>query len=352
MTAGDNAVVESLFATHEGAVHGLFESRAIPQGELFEFSESWYNRQILKTFVWPGPAVLDARRRAYLGFTGVPSVVTIDFETGKVGQINLGEPRAEILALSFAGDTLVVGGWDVRGGFAARVVPDGRVLDRTRLMTPPRTLATAPDGTLLFNGDIRTPDQAGFVLHAVSPSKPQPRSFKLAQPDSSNVFLVARRVGGGFWAVTAITHGSPLFAIEAWSAAGQRIKKFDAQSNWLRYAYGGDGRPTTPPPAFSSIGEDREGRLWLLGRVKKEEWQAGAAIEGNRLEIPLHERQYDLLYDSMVEAYDTRTGVLIMRQQLPGFGIVLDQHRRLLTLERTSDNRLSAALSELALVRR
>lgn len=43
----DNAVVESFFATltKELLVHGLFDSRAIAQRELFEFIEIWYNRQ-------------------------------------------------------------------------------------------------------------------------------------------------------------------------------------------------------------------------------------------------------------------------------------------------------------------
>ena len=43
----DNAVVESFFATltKELLVHGLFDSRAIANRDLFEFIEIWHNRQ-------------------------------------------------------------------------------------------------------------------------------------------------------------------------------------------------------------------------------------------------------------------------------------------------------------------
>ena len=54
----------------------------------------------------------------------------------------------------------------------------------------------------------------------------------------------------------------------------------------------------------------------------------------------------------MVELYDPGSGRLIMRQQLPGYGVLLEKDLRLISLERTADNRLSIKLSQLEFSRR
>lgn len=306
-----------------------------------------------REFNWPGTVVADGGQRVYMAFTGHPAIVTVDFNTRAVSRTSIGQQATEIFALAhIAADTLVAGGRDASGPFVARVTVPSGVLSRAPLELIPRIMAVASDGTMLLNGDVFTPERAGFVLHAMATTRAEVRSFKLAQPDSSNVYWLAPRRAAGFWAVPAMTYGATRYAIEAWTAEGKRLQSISADAPWLYYAYSEDGRPIGPPPAILGIHEDPEGTLWVLGRVKKAGWEAGAAKEGNTLEIPLRKRQYDLLYDSMVELYDSRTGRLILRQLLPGHAVALGSARRLVSLRRTDDDRLVVTLSQLRLVRR
>jgi hypothetical protein len=67
--------------------------------------------------------------------------------------------------------------------------------------------------------------------------------------------------------------------------------------------------------------------------------------------MPQRGRQYDLLYDSLVEVYDPRSGQLVARQQIPGFALFLGTGRRLIGFKRTADDRLSVTMSQVQLVR-
>lgn len=295
---------------------------------------------LLSDFNWPG-AIAATASRVYVSIPMGLNVIAFDHSGRVLNTTNLvgvGERRAQVYALTVLQDTLFVGGIDTRGPFVTSMAPDGSRVTRHDVIGLPRAFAALPAGTLVINAQVPSRERAGFALHASTSGHDEVRSFKLIPPDENPLLCVTSAAAGGVWIVPAVPPGGGEIAIERWSVAGRRLQAFSTTAEWLE-------TPVGPPGALLDIRDDGNGLLWVLGRVQRADWRLGAAREHG--ETAYKDKQYDLLYDSMVEVYDARTGVRLARQRVPVYGVALGPNGQLLALRRTSDNRLRILIWQL-----
>lgn len=107
--------------------------------------------------------------------------------------------------------------------------------------------------------------------------------------------------------------------ISRWDSAGAKAGSVTLSSDWVTPARGGAITPDTPPSSqVRAIWESPEGQLWVLASVADPEWTEGLGApmsgEGGTTSFKLEDR--DKVFDTVIEVYDARTGVLLSTRRL------------------------------------
>jgi hypothetical protein len=165
---------------------------------------------------------------------------------------------------------------------------DAVVLPGGRMAVTPATFG-APLPWLLL-------DATGTVIRAVGESDglvPSPRR-------------IVAGLDGSVWTL-AMTHR---WLVEHWSLSGELLHRFTAPPSWFTehdelQAPAPDRAPQT---AVQDGWVDREGRLWIVGKVPDANWQAGIGVSVDGAS-PI--TNADRAYDTVVEVHDPSTGAVL-----------------------------------------
>jgi hypothetical protein len=187
-----------------------------------------------------------------------------------------------------------------------------------------------PD-TVMINGFVDSPSAAGWPLHQASmqgSSLILERSFGA---DSGHFTPVERErlryhllFDGEFR-----TLGRYDYRIHTWQSADATPDILVREPSWFAGPsdglWGGPARP--PSPELRGIASDSLGRLWIVGIIPADTWRdAWAALDDHarrgRAETSF-QPPYHLLFDSVVEVIDSRTGDLITSVRFPDAAITL-----------------------------
>jgi hypothetical protein len=113
------------------------------------------------------------------------------------------------------------------------------------------------------------------------------------------------------------------YVIERWDTAGTLELSIVREVEWfpiVRATYQ-DPMLVRPHPSQTGVWEDSEGRVWTLIRVADAKWRARPPVKPSTLERGSIGRTpaelQDSLYDSIIEVFDPKRGVLLASRRFP-----------------------------------
>jgi len=188
---------------------------------------------------------------------------------------------------------------------------------------------------VVMNGNIPTPDAAGFPLHEISFASNRAavvRSFASEEatllvgggnnmsPDLSEDPL------GGFW-----TADVSRFRLTKWTSATKPVESIERLSEWFTpTAIATLGGPNTPPTSrVVAVEADLNSNLWAFLRVPKAEWRTAwpPAVPGIS-EVAITPNMMPKLFTTVVELIDLHRKVVLSRRAFIGVVVnALPGHR-------------------------
>jgi hypothetical protein len=203
--------------------------------------------------------------------------------------------------------------------FARRVRPGGRLHD----------VAPLQGGDAIIAALVPTRAEAGTPLRRVGPDGAVIASFGrpvIAAPGSLELITVtlAQGAGGSVWAVATND-----YTLTRWSARGAELQRIVRRSAWFTPWQSGDSVPpwlARPVPKLKSVQADDAGRVWALSIVPSRQWrgeQPAVHHESGEQDEHVDPRspavgQVGQFVERQIEAFDLRTGKLLLSQRLPG----------------------------------
>jgi hypothetical protein len=233
-----------------------------------------------------------------------------------------GEFSVPYAAALLPGDSVLV--LDRSGPRALVVGPDYRPVRTIRLTWPlgPIVILTWPT-SVLANGNVGTPEGAGWPLHRVAMDGTDARvdlSFGsgrgLLRP--GRFAELAQRLaparGGNIWASSVVS-----YRIGLWSPEGHQLRALERHPDWFTAGAGTEaGNPDTPPPSsISAIYEDQAGLLWVFVRVPASTWRAAwQGVPSGAREVSARQIAVEKLFATMVEVIDPSRGRVVARSRM------------------------------------
>ncbi len=225
-------------------------------------------------------------------------------------------------AVSLPGDSVLI--LDRAGPRAVVVGPGLRPARSIRLTWPlGPAVALAWPGTMLANGNVGTPDGAGWPLHRVAMLGPDAHvaaSFGsgkgLLRPGrySELAMRLAPSRDGRVWAAYV-----QAYRLELWSGDGNRPTILERRPDWFSPEAGSEaGNPNTPPPSsIAAIQEGSDGLLWVFVRVAARGWRSAwhNVPEGAR-EVGARQIAVENLFATVIEVIDPARGRVVARTRL------------------------------------
>jgi hypothetical protein len=172
-----------------------------------------------------------------------------------------------------------------------------------------------PDGRVVVNRDLRTPERIGQPLHVVGLDGNIDRSFGsetgLLRPDVPGLTTRSLAVASGsaVWAAHAHTYRLELFDI----SSGRELMRLTREADW----FPDNERPTTQRPSSSTppyarvaaLHHSSDGLLWVLSAVPDSRWRTAVRSgEGGHAIITDPVRYYDWI----IEVFDIKRGRLVI----------------------------------------
>lgn len=279
----------------------------------------------------PSFVVTDGRGRHYLSSTFAQATIQVFDSTGRYltrfGRS--GEGPREFLGIGNllvgSGDTLHV--FDVRARTYSVVSPEYDIVRRSRIQAQVfrgRALELEP-GTLVLNADIRSPERFGYPLHLLSGDtlgatigpdelggsrpRPEPYAMNRALAKASDSTFFASR--------------SRDYVFERWTTAGRRLQRLRGAPSWFEKEDPNTVRGRFNP-SLTDLTVDREGHLWVLARVRSDDFDE-LAVERGRFrgttgQIPIVESRTGETYDlqvSVLEVIDPDRGRVLASVRHP-----------------------------------
>jgi hypothetical protein len=211
--------------------------------------------------------------------------------------------------------------FDAGLGRIAGFGPDLKPTGTTPVRVSATSLAFLPSGQAIVGARLHGPSQVGLPLHLLDSLGSVVRSFGADPPirEWGNPSKVRRTLApsraGGVWSGERTR-----YAIEHWTAAGERTHGFFAEVPWFRphEGFGRRDSSNTPNPTIYAIHEDADGMLWLAIRVPAEDWRdayrAGRDPYGRETSVVDDE---NALYDTVVEVIDPARGRVVATGRHP-----------------------------------
>jgi len=210
---------------------------------------------------------------------------------------------------------------DVRSSRATVVGAD---LKPRRTMVYPRDvepeLALEWPRSVMLQGWIPTPEQAGLQLHRVSLAERDPKFLRSVSPDSSQWRSpfdwpsVVRAVAGrsGFWSYNLYR-----YRFTHWSADGNMIADFERDAPWFprKDKVIPIGNTETPPvPNLVRVIPGDEQRIWTIVNVPSPSWQrAWERVAKGSGDISVNSIAFEDLFHSVVEEIDLKSARVLSR---------------------------------------
>lgn len=187
----------------------------------------------------------------------------------------------------------------------------GEVFSVGSLVNHGREFHVFEDGRVLQDQTNITPGVTAAPVHLYESDGRKVRSFGLPSTDSQEIRdtgmqrSVSFTEAGEIW-INPYGH----FRLELWDTTGTHLKTLVRDSPWLTpWTSDEPGAPyrTKPNARVLGVHEDREGRLWVHGRVPDRNWQPGPPSGF-----------YEDVYDSILEVIDPATGKLLTSRTFDG----------------------------------
>lgn len=204
-----------------------------------------------------------------------------------------------------------------------------------------------PD-SVLMNGNISTPDAAGFPLHIVSfrdtiavlRSSFAPGDGSLLLGSAANMRgSIAPALGGGFWSADVSK-----YRLFRWSSTLKLVDSVVRNPSWLpptdQPTLGGPNR--APSAAVAAVEHDSTGLVWVYVRVPGNNWRGAwpQALPG-MAEVTVTSQMLELLYATAVEVIDPERREVIAHRQFQDFLVgVLPGQRAVFRLRGSTGEKL------------
>jgi hypothetical protein len=179
------------------------------------------------------------------------------------------------------------------------------------------------NGLHVYSTVARIPELIGIPLHIFDEaSETLVRSFgnRSGFYDPRDPYDARRTIAPSgereFWAASLNR-----YVIEKWTVDGERIVRIERDAPWFEPWRGRvqPARVAAPPPILHGVMEDSAGILWVFLRVADRNWapQAPADVRGSETRTSM--AQHTDLWDTLIEAIDAKSGVVLARARLPHY---------------------------------
>lgn len=265
----------------------------------------------------------DSRGRFFVTSNGDPSTVRVFNQDGRFlasfGRTGAapGEFTARPDLVMGPGDSLIA--IDRAARRATVFDPEYRVARTIQLRAYSGDAIRLPDGRLVVTGNSRTAALIGLPLHLLDARGTLVRSFGSIDErvDLRDRFSMLRSIApsayGGIWSAKPNS-----YIIEKWDTTGSLRVRVERSADWFRPWTRPQGAlgVTRQPPWLVDMAEHSDTLLVLI-RVDDSEWQPRrtAPAPGVPGEFWMPDADKELLYDTIVEVIDVKSGRLVVSQR-------------------------------------
>jgi hypothetical protein len=160
------------------------------------------------------------------------------------------------------------------------------------------------NGYILQDQTVVEPGAAAMPVHLYDPEGQRVRSFGLSpseqqgQPTVGDQRAVSFSWNGGIW-----IHPYGQYRLELWDTAGVHLKTYVRDAPWItpwRETLSGQPYQAKPFARVVGVHQDREGKLWVYGRVPDKNWQPSRPSGF-----------FEDVYDTVMEVVDPVSGKLL-----------------------------------------
>lgn len=177
--------------------------------------------------------------------------------------------------------------------------------------------------SVVSNGQLGSPESAGWPLHSGSVSRDGFKLRKSFGPDEGEIRPIDYGQTGQLLAPSSQTNSfwssdESRYRLSLWSAEGVQKLQLERRPSWFATQSGNNplgGRNRPPQPRVSCIAEDNEGFLWVAVRMPKATWREGwPAMSG--IEVPLAAMAFDKMFRTTLEVLNPRSRNVVARFEL------------------------------------
>ncbi len=222
--------------------------------------------------------------------------------------------------------------------------PDGQYVRGGQLFARPDHIVPIADGRFVVNATVRTEQSVGLPFHYVDEGGALVRSFgtenifpqegppfrAMAPFLSAGLLWISEQRQYRLELVDSVGTVSRVIAVETpwWPTfvSPEAVQAFeDSTRPPDRFVYDPTSRPNRLPyrPTFkiASILPDSSGRLWVAYHVHVSDWETlDVGYDGSTSERRLADDMKGRMYQTVVDAVDPESGMLLARRVIPGYG--------------------------------
>lgn len=267
---------------------------------------------------WPASISMDSRGRIALAIAGGKGLAVLYDSSGRspmrIGRTGSGpnEYRWPAAVAFGAGDTLHV--FDLSLSRRTKLVGNARGVATTPYRARSVLVRMLPNSEMvvLSNTRFQRYSQKGDLIKEWGqPFPPVPGGTRLPTRRMSNV------VGDRYWAVNSET-----YELEEWNLQGQRLSQLSRVADWLdpNREFSNGMRGNEPTPDVADLRVDRSGHLMVLVNVPRKSWRAGLGTAETRRGFTSYPNMdFGLVFDTLIEVYDTHTRKLVQVTRAPAY---------------------------------
>jgi hypothetical protein len=212
--------------------------------------------------------------------------------------------------------------FDGRLGRITEYSPDLRVNGTAPGPQQAFSMAFLSGGRLVFAAQRNTRAGIGLPLHLMDPTGRIVHSFGADPPitEWGNPHKVWRTVAPSRDSAVWAAHLTE-YQVERWTLMGARTHTFLGEVSWFKpqARFGRGSGPDAPPAGgLFRIRADPQGRLWLAFLVPDLQWKSAlTSTTGPSGQTRWVSRDYNLLYDTIIEVVDVEKGRVIASGRHP-----------------------------------
>lgn len=275
-------------------------------------------------------------------------------QVGRTGE-GPGEYRRPRLVRVTTGDSVEV--YDEGNARYTLLTPELRV---SRSFAIPRATNDGirlTSGLQVLNAKVSDADRIGLPLHVFEAGGRYVRSFGTARPIAlpGDVTRHARWLFPLTNGHVLVAHMGHRYRVEEWVASGELIAAWDRDVDWYRpYDRYWFPTPTMPPaPRTTGLWRDAGGLIWVVLQVPDRTWARGLELarEAEGGQALYRWENWQLLFDTIVEVFDPRSGNLIASQRFDHTTDWVVTGGRVASFEEDANGYFTAVVYDLTLIR-